>query len=388
MLLPFLLFAPSGCQTIATYNAIPDNYRVLFWSQDKREKAAINAQDYSEVATIAASGISSTLPIGAPLQLNGDIENYFETQDIAGLIVLHKGEIRLEKYALSLTPEAAWSSFSIAKSITSTLIGAAIKDGYIDSLESDITHYIPELKDTAYEGVTVRHILTMTSGVGWDENYSDIKSDVAQFIAHKPDEGLDVTLSYMRKLKRVVPAGEQFNYSTGETNLAGILVAKATGKTLSTYLSEKIWKPYGMEADAIWALSPTGEEIGGCCISARLRDYARFGQFMLGGAKINGVSIVPEGWVEQATTTQQSFNEHRGYGYLWWTYANQSYLAKGIFGQQIGIVPTHDYVTVILSNWPNTGANSQVSKNRYEMQRDIALALFPDELEASPKTLP
>lgn len=371
----------NGCKSLATYNSIPENYRVLFWSQDKREKAFTQMQKHSDVAIISASPNISALPLGEELDIDGNIDDYIETQNLAGIIVLHKGQIRLEKYARGLTPHKNWSSFSIAKSITSTLVGAAVKDGYIKSVHDNITTYIPELKGSAYDAVTVRHLLTMTSGVKWDENYGDIKSDVAQFIAHEAEDGMDVTLSYMRGLERENLPGTRFNYSTGETNLAGILVSKATGTPLAQYLSDKIWKPYGMEADALWALSPTGEEIGGCCISARLRDYARFGQFILDGAVINGVSIVPDDWMETATTSQHIYAKGRGYGYLWWTYPNQSFTAKGIFGQQIGIVPTHDYLIVTLSNWPSADGNSKILRNRLELFGEIGNALFPEITE-------
>ena len=129
---------------------------------------------------------------------------------------------------------------------------------------------------------------------------------------------------------------------------------------------------------AIWALDQDDEEIGGCCISARLRDYARFGQFIMDGAKINGVSIVPEGWIETATTSRHVFAEHQGYGYLWWTYPNQTYIAKGIFGQQIAISPEHDYLIVTLSNWPTATGNPDIRQNRREMYRDIVNTMFDE----------
>ena len=368
----------SACQSLATYNALSSKDKVLFLPQSERDVAFIEMEKHSEVAVIKASSTPSHLASGEQLTLTGDLDAYFEQQHLAGLIVLSDGKVRLEKYAKSLNSETNWSSFSIAKSVSSTLVGAAIKDGYINGTDDLVTDYLPELKGSAYDNVTIRHLLTMTSGVKWNENYSSPKSEVAKFIRHKPEAGTNSTISFMRTLTRKHPVGTRFNYSTGETNLVGVLIRKSTGKSLSAYLSEKIWKPYGMESDAIWALDQDGAEIGGCCISARLRDYARFGQFIIDGAKIDGVSIVPKGWMETATTSQHVFSENQGYGYLWWTYPNRSYAAKGIFGQQIAIVPTHNYLIVTLSNWPTAAGDANIRQNRREMYRDIVNAMFDE----------
>jgi CubicO group peptidase (beta-lactamase class C family) len=167
------------------------------------------------------------------------------------------------------------------------------------------------MKGSAYDDVSIRQLLTMTSGVKWNEDYADPKSDVAQFNNHRPEEGVDALVSYMRKLPREVPPGTRWLYSTGETNLVGILVNRAVKKPLADYLSEKIWKPAGMEQKATWILSKTGQEISGCCIQAAPRDFARFGQFILGGATVGGKSIVPDGWLEQATTTRVPIGQPR-----------------------------------------------------------------------------
>ena len=377
------LFILTGCQTIKTYLAIPDNHRVLFWSQDKREGAFTQMEKHSEVAVIPASSTVSPLPVGKPLVFDeGEMESFFETQHIAGLIVLEKGEIRYEKYARSLDREKRWSSFSLAKSMTSTLIGMAIKDGYIDSVQSQLVQYIPELKGTVYDGVTIEHLITMTTGVGWSENYK-ASSDVAQFIIHKAPDGGDSTISYMSQLERVAPPGQIFNYNTGEANLAGILVKKATGRSISEYLSEKIWKPYGMEADALWALNEDGVEIGGCCVAARLRDFARYGQFIMDGGTINGRSVVPVNWVEEATSVQTSFDERAGYGYLWWTFHSGIYGAEGIFGQHMRFFPEQDILIVTLSNWPSAVGSEEVRRNRKAMYSNIFVNIHLDKSNES-----
>jgi CubicO group peptidase (beta-lactamase class C family) len=200
--------------------------------------------------------------------------------------------------------------------------------------------------------VSVRQLLTMTSGVKWNEDYTDPNSDVALFNLQKPVAGEDVTVSYMKKLPREAPAGSKWVYKTGETNLIGVLVSSATKKTLAAYLSEKIWKPYGMEADAIWALGTTGHEISGCCISARLRDYARLGLFMLDGGMIGGKPVFPDDWLAQAVTKQADIAQPgRGYGFQWWTNDDGSYAAQGIFGQGIFIDPKRKLVIATNGNW-------------------------------------
>ncbi len=249
-------------------------------------------------------------------------------------MVLHQGKLIYEGYGLGFTPDSKWTSFSVAKSFTSTMVGAAIKDGYIKSLQDKVSDYIPSMIGSAYDDVTIEQLLTMTSGVAWDEDYSDPESDVSKFNFTAPAEGVDVTASYMRELTRAVPAGERWLYSTGETNLIGLLVSQATGQTLSDYLSDKVWSKIGVEQDATWVLGPTDHEISGCCIQAATKDYARFGQFILDGAMIDGESIVPEGWFAKATTKQADIGQAgRGYGYQWWTWDDGSFQGRGIFGQ-------------------------------------------------------
>jgi CubicO group peptidase (beta-lactamase class C family) len=135
--------------------------------------------------------------------------------------------------------------------------------------------------------------------------------------------------------------------------LIGVLVSSATKKTLSTYLSEKIWAPFGMEQDGSWLLGSTGHEISGCCIQASTRDYARMGLFMIGGGVAGGKSVLPDGWIAAATTKQADTGEvENGYGYQWWTVNDGSYAAQGIFGQGIFIDPKRKLIIASNSNWP------------------------------------
>lgn len=351
-----LFWASADKDMKALVSNLPTDSNVLFWSISQRD-AAFRTMDRIPVlakANIIDAGVNVyPMPNGPPLDVGVDVDAYMKHQRTAALVIIHKGKIRLEKYGLGFSGDGKWTSFSVAKSFSSTLVGAAIKDGFIKSVEDKVSDYIPDLKGSAYDDVSIKQLLTMTSGVRWNEDYGDPKSDVALFNAHKPEPGVDVTVSYMRKLPREAPAGTKWVYKTGETNLIGVLVSSATRKTLSAYLSEKIWRPFGMEQDASWLLGSTGHEISGCCIQASTRDYARMGLFMLGGGVADGNPVLPDDWIAAATTKQADIGEvENGYGYQWWTVNDGSYAAQGIFGQGIFIDPKRNLVIASNSNWP------------------------------------
>lgn len=288
-----------------------------------------------------------------------DVAGYMAAMRTSGVLVLKDGEVVLERYGLDRGAGDRWTSFSVAKSVTSILVGAAIKDGYIKSLQDPVSAYIPQMKGGAYDGVSVRDLVTMTSGVKWNEDYSDQNSDVAKVGLSILEPGVNPVVSYMRTLPREAPAGEKFVYKTGETDLAGVLVSQAVGKPMSQYLSEKLWAPYGMEQDAIWVDDVAGHERGGCCMSMTLRDYARIGQFMLDDGVIDGKRVLPEGWVADSTAEHVKFPEgstNTGYGYFWWLIPN-GYEAAGIFGQNIIIYPKERLVIAINSAWPSADAD-------------------------------
>lgn len=228
------------------------------------------------------------------------------------------------------------------------MLGAAIADGFIESMDDPVTRYIPELAGTAYEGVSVEQLATMTSGVRWNEDYTDPESDVAKMLNVAPVPGESQAVTYARTLEREAPAGEKWVYKTLETNLLGVLVEEATGRSLADYAKEKIVDPAGFAGDLFWMTDLTGGNIGGCCLSIRLSDYARFGQFVLEG----GEGVVPQGWFAKATGQQVALDTPGyGYGYQWWTYPG-AYGAQGIFGQAITIVPEDRLVVAVVSNWP------------------------------------
>jgi CubicO group peptidase (beta-lactamase class C family) len=244
-------------------------------------------------------------------------------------------------------------SFSVGKSVTSTLIGAAIKDGKIKSLDALVTDYLPGLRGSAYEDVTIRNLLTMTSGVKWNEDYADPASDVALFAQGKPGpDGENPIVAYMAKLPREAAPGTKFVYKTGESDLIGVLLERATGKHPADYLAQKIWSKFGMERDAVWMLDRAGEELGGCCISMTLRDYGRFGLFIMNGGVAGGEQVVPTDFLAQATRSQvKSDFGNYGYGFQWWIHPDGAYEASGIFGQSIYINPAEKLIIVTNSAW-------------------------------------
>jgi len=275
-----------------------------------------------------------------------DVPGFLEHNHVTGLLVIKRGEVVVERYAQGNTPETKWYSFSVAKSVVSLLIGAALRDGYIQSLDAAVTDYLPILAGSAYEGVTIRHALQMASGVEWNEDYADPASDVASTGGSALDR-----LRYLRERSRVAEAGAIFNYNTGETNLLGAVLRSAIGNNLSTYLALKIWGPFGMEHNANWLLlAPGGAEHGGCCISATLRDYGRIGLFALReGMLRDGTSVLPDGWMAESTRPSRA---NEGYGYLWWLRGGGVYSGIGIYGQAISIDPVEELIIVTLSAWP------------------------------------
>lgn len=326
---------------------------ILFWSDERRSAAFRDMEDSFVGLNVAPANVVRQLPRGDALDAEtaAAIRSFMKDTQAAGVMVLQDGRVRFEEYGLGLKPDERWTSFSVAKSFTSTLLGAAITDGFVAGLDQQVVDVIPELKGTAYDGVTIGQVATMTSGVGWVEDYTDPNSDVAKMLAVEAVPGESQVITYARTLKRVAPPGEKWVYNTLETNLLGLIVEEATQMPLANYAASKIVEPAGLAGDMFWMQDLSGGNIGGCCISLRLSDYARFGQFALEG----GHGTVPDGWFTDAGKPHVSFAPRApgfGYGYQWWAYPNGAYGAQGIFGQAITIVPEKRLVVAVVSNWP------------------------------------
>jgi len=298
----------------------------------------------------------STLNYRAPSSDDAlSLSDFIAHNKVAGLLILKDGKILLEQYAMGNDDSSLWVSFSVAKSVTSLLYGAAIKDGYIKSVDEKVTAYLPRLKGSSYDEVSIRHVLQMASGVAWDETYDDPNSDVNS----TSGDYLNLVATLATK-PRVAPAGTKFNYNTGETNLAGAILRAAIGNNLSTYLEAKIWQRFGMGSDANWLLDArAGGELGGCCISATLRDYGRIGLYALEASKGN-IDQLPQDWIGQSTTPSQGAAY---YGYLWWLTSPGAFTALGIYGQTIHVVPKDNLIIITHGLW-DTAVGQQYSAHR------------------------
>ena len=324
----------------------------LFWTPEQQVAGYRNMDKITWTRAVPAGEDPYPLPTQL-LDLGGveiatddltmTVDAYVRTRNVAGLIVVKNGAVVYERYELGNTAESRWLSYSVAKSVTSLLVGAAIKDGYIRSVDEPVTNYLPRLRNSSYDDSTLRHVLQMSSGVEWTEVYDDPQSDINNVTWPTLE-----LYEYLRHKPRVAAAGEVYNYNTAETNLVGTLLRSAIGNNLSTYLSEKIWKPFGMEHDAYWVLSEEGGgEFGGSSLNATLRDYARIGLFAMRNGRLrSGGSVLPGGWMDESTTPSAGFKE---YGYLWWLHSNGAYAAAGIFGQGIYINPHEKLVVAIQS---------------------------------------
>ena len=339
----------------------------LFWTQEERIVGFRNFDALYDTRPIDNG--SAFLPLHpAPMDFSTleyevegatySLDEHLESHFVAGILVAKGDRILLERYRLGHDETSRWVSYSIAKSVTSMLIGAAIEDGYIRSVDEQVTDFLPRLKGTAYEGTTIRNLLHMASGVAWDEDYTDAESDVGRAGAAN---GM-VLVDYLGGLAREADPGTRFNYNTGETNLVGSVLRAAIGNNASSYLATKVWRPL-MEHPATWSITED-VELGGCCIHATLRDYARIGLFALSdGVLPDGTRVLPEGWMRDSTTPSGAYP---GYGYLWWLRDGGAYAGIGIFGQLIWVDPKEQVVIVTHSAWP-AATGSELSAHRWAL---------------------
>jgi CubicO group peptidase (beta-lactamase class C family) len=350
----------------------------LFMSQAERRIAFAHFDVLFPTRVIRSSGEASPLP-SAPVDLSSvrftanetgmTVGELLDSEHLMGLLVVQDGKVLMEHYAPDHGADVPWVTFSVTKSVTSLLIGAAIHDGYIDSVTDSVVKYLPRLAGSEYGESRVQDILQMASGIAWNEDYENPESDVARAAALN---GVALT-DYLAQLPRVAPPGIRFNYNTAESNLLGEVLRSAIGMNAAPYLSQKIWQPMGMESDANWLLSlPEDRETGGCCISATLRDYARLGLFALAdGVLPDGTRVLPERWMAASTAPSQGYE---GYGYKWWLDADGRYGAYGIFGQTIAVDPKARLVIAVHSN------GQAASGSTYGRELEAALAAISEHL--------
>jgi CubicO group peptidase (beta-lactamase class C family) len=281
------------------------------------------------------------------------IEQLMQSDRITGIIAVKNGEVILERYAFGHAPDDRWVSMSVAKGFTAILIGAAVKDGFIHSIDDPVLRYVPELRGTAFDGVTIRNLMTMSSGVGYREDVADPTSDVALAGGGPMVNGVPPLVAYAGRLKREAPPGTRRKYKTIDYDIAGIVLSRALkSRTTADYLSEKIWQSFGMEADATWVVDKAGIERGGCCLSATLRDYARFGMFVADGGRARGTEVLANGWLQNVWKPQLSETPNayiRGTGWHWQIRQDGGYETVGAYGQSLTVYPSEHLVIAINS---------------------------------------
>lgn len=326
----------------------------LFQTQAQRRIVFANTSYFAPVNQIERSTEPLTLSnnfrdfSALTYEVDGErfsLESFLSSDALMGMAVLQERDVLFEHYAPDHGPASRWISFSVTKSVSSMLIGVALNDGYIRSLDDRVADYLPRLAGTAYGEASIEDLLHMGSGVEWNEDYEDPESDVS--IAGALN-GIALT-RHLGTLPRMNAPGEVFNYNTGEANLVGEVLRSAIGMNAAPYLAAKIWQPFGMEHSASWLLdAPNGRETGGCCISASVKDYARLGLFAMNdGVLPDGTRVLPEGWMRASTTP---FKGEADYGYMWWLLGDGRYQASGIFGQKIFINPSKKVVIAVHSN--------------------------------------
>ncbi len=347
----------------------------LTWTQAQRDRRFAHMNRLFPTHTVRHAGPERPLPAGPALPgMTGTLDAYMQSEHLAGVLVLQDGRIRAERYALGATQETRWTTFSVTKSMTDTLAGAALQTGALRSLDDGVTHYLPEMKGSGYDGVTVRQLMTMTSGVRWREDYTTPDADNFRLYTTPTPPGQNSTVAYMRHLTREAAPGTRWQYNTGETDLLGVLLRRATGLSLSDQLSATVWRTAGMQADATWianAPGPAGVEFGGSGLSATVRDLGRYGLWVLEG----GHGVVPAGWLAEATRAKVEAGG-AGYGYGWWPQPDGSFAALGIFGQSVFVDPARRLVVVSVGDWPEATGRTHAA-DRAAFWRAVQAAAQP-----------
>lgn len=280
-------------------------------------------------------------------QANGNFEKYLADNQSVAFLIIHNDTLQYEKYFENYNASSIVTSFSMAKSVTSILIGCALQDSLIHSVQEPITNYILELKNKkGFDKITIEHLLKMTSGIHFNESYWNPFGEAAKFYY-----GDDIK-NYIANLRIEYPAGEKFDYISGNTQLLGLILERSLKtKTVTAYLQEKIWTPLGMEYDANWSIDneKDGMEKTFCCINARARDFAKIGELYLHKGNWNGKQIINTDWVTQSTKVDTSNGSAWFYQYQWWLPSQEGdFMAQGILGQYIYVNPNKNIVIVRL----------------------------------------
>lgn len=307
------------------------------------------------------------------------MSDYLKRNNVTGMMVIKDGKKVWDYYGDGNTKTTLWTSRSVGKSVVSTLVGIALKQGKIASLDDEIGKYNPEVRGTAWEHVPLRNLLQHTSGVAWNEDYTNPQSDFAKLTqCEAGKETYDCVSKLVLDPQRKANAkpGQIWSYSSGGAWVLGDTLEKATGETLARYLQDNIWQPYGMVNDGVWhSYLPGKHDVGAHGFNATLEDWGKFGLFVMNnGILPDGTKTLPDNWVTDASSWNRaeksvSTDYPEGqFGYQWWNMSvplsvknaapldgltrDGTLSAEGIFGQMIAIDPPHKLVIVQWSAWP------------------------------------
>lgn len=336
--------------------------------------------DFFPTSDLAAGPVAQVFPLGEPLTLPESFvfdgaerssAEFLTDTDTAALLVIHEGANRLEQYWLTGGQDVQWISWSVAKSFVSALIGIAIHEGHIGSVDDHVSSYVPELAGSAYDGVSIRSVLQMSSGASWNEDYSDPDSDIARFGAVMAGRGS--MLEFVSGMARENEPGTVCRYNSADTQVLGHMLIAATGRTLTDYMQEKLCDPLGMESPGKWLLDATGVELAFAGLNLTARDYAKLGELFRRKGDWNGTQIVPAQWVEESTGSDEPHMQVGqitvgsevfpfGYAYQWWVPAGGDgvFSAIGIYNQFVFVDPARGATVVKLS------ANHRYGLSPYE----------------------
>jgi CubicO group peptidase (beta-lactamase class C family) len=297
--------------------------------------------------------------------ISPEFEKTLESLNTVAFLVIKNDSIMVEKYWDGYTESSQSNSFSVAKSFVSTLTGIALKEGKIKTLDQPVSDFLPEFKSDGKEKITIRHLLTMSSGLNWDESYSSPFSNTTEAYYGDDLKKLIATLEVSEA------PGKTFRYKSGDTQILALLLEVATGKTLSENLSEKLWIPLGAEREAGWSIDRhEGMEKAYCCLYSNARDFARLGKLYLDSGNCNGSQILDNGFIREATTphwlVDEAGKQTDYYGYQWWLIpsykGNNIFYARGILGQYIIVIPEKRIVIVRLGKKRGERINSHFSE--------------------------
>lgn len=312
--------------------------------------------------------------------------DHFKTD---GMIVLHEGNLLYENYWNNNSADTKHIAFSVSKSFLSALVGIALEDGLIDSIADPITKYLPDFNGTGYEGVSIKNILQMSSGVEFNEDYADPNSDINKF-GRAVAKGSSFR-DFAKTLKQSKEPGTYHHYVSIDTQVLGFLLAEVTGMSLQDYLHEKIWNKIGMEDEAYYIVDNLGVEMALGGLNASVRDFAKFGQLYLNKGQWEGEQIVPEDWVNASHNTDgphlipgesELSSSVWGYGLQWWVpgFPDTDYTASGVYNQYIYVDPITKVVVAKTSSNHRFTAEKEYSKAAHvAMFRAIAKSITDNE---------